>query len=129
MSRGFDGRTLLPLGSLCGAALAMAVSLAAPAEQLTFKVGLPDLPMHVPRDALRSLFLFLLGAASAAISVFAAGYFRRGHGTAPGLLCLQYQLFLVAVSDCPPSPTRILQGILAASSGSPACLKREGEPA
>ena len=60
-------------------------------------VGLPDLPMHLRRDALSSLFLLLLGAASAGISVFAAGYFRRGHGTAPGLLCLQYHLFLASM--------------------------------
>src|SRR5579863_1579522 len=99
MSLGFVGRMLFPLGALCGVALAVvaATSLAAPAEQLTLKIGLPDLPMHVRRDALTSLFLFLLGAASAGISVFAAGYFRRGHGTAPGLLCLQYHLFLASM--------------------------------
>lgn len=99
LSVGFVGRTLFPLGALCGAALAMvaAVSLAAPPEQLTLAVGLPDLPMHMRRDALTSFFLFLLGAASAGISVFAAGYFRRGHGTAPGLLCLQYHVFLASM--------------------------------
>ena len=99
MSVGFVGRTLFPLGALCGATLAVvaAVSLAAPAEQLTLTVGLPDLPMHMRRDALTSIFLFLLGAASAGVSVFAAGYFRRGHGTAPGLLCLQYHVFLASM--------------------------------
>ncbi len=100
MSVGFVGRTLFPLGALCGVALAVmaAVSLAAPAEQLTLKIGLPDLPMHVRRDALTSFFLLLLGAASAGISIFAAGYFRRGHGTAPGLLCLQYHVFLASMA-------------------------------
>src|SRR5579863_1535499 len=99
MSLGFVGRMLFPLGALCGVALAVvaATSLAAPAEQLTLKIGLPDLPMHVRRDALTSLFLFLLGATSAGISVFAAGYFRRGAGTAPGLMCLQYHLFLASM--------------------------------
>ncbi len=99
MSIGFVGRTLFPLGALCGVALAVvaAVSLGAPPEQATLRIGLPDLPMHVRRDALTSLFLFLLGAASAGISVFAAGYFRRGHGTPPGLLCLQYHLFLASM--------------------------------
>lgn len=99
MSVAFVGRTLFPLGALCGVALAVvaAVSLAAPAEQLTLKVGLPDLPMHMRRDALTSLFLILLGAAGAGISVFAAGYFRRGHRTPPGLLCLQYHLFLASM--------------------------------
>jgi formate hydrogenlyase subunit 3/multisubunit Na+/H+ antiporter MnhD subunit len=53
--------------------------------------------VHLRRDALTSLFLLLLGAASAGISVFSAGYFRRGEGTAPGLLCLQYHLFLASM--------------------------------
>ena len=29
--------------------------------------------------------------------MFAAGYFRRGQGTPPGLLCLQYHLFLASM--------------------------------
>jgi len=73
------------------------VSLGAPPERAVLVVGLPDLPVHLRRDALSSLFLFLLGAASAGISVFAAGYFRRGHGTSAGLLCLQYHLFLASM--------------------------------
>jgi len=99
MSLAFVARTLFPLGALCGIGLAWvaAVNLAAPPEQLTLPIGLPDLPMHVRLDALSSVFLFLLGAASAGISVFAAGYFRRGQGTPPGLLCLQYHLFLAAM--------------------------------
>ena len=39
----------------------------------------------------------LLGAASAGISLFAAGYFRSGEGTPPGLLCLQYHVFLASM--------------------------------
>ena len=99
MSVGFVGRTLFPLGALCGVALAVvaAASLVGTAEQLTLPVGLPDLPMHLRRDALSSCFLLLLGAASAGISIFAAGYFRRGEGTAPGLLCLQYHVFLASM--------------------------------
>jgi hydrogenase-4 component B len=98
-SVGFVGRTLFPLGALCGLTLAVVagLSLAAPSEQITLVIGLPDLPMHMRRDALASLFLLLLGAASAGISVFAAGYFRRGQGTAPGLLCLQYHVFLASM--------------------------------
>ena len=99
MSIGFVGRTLFPLGALCGVALAVVavMSIGAPPEQAVLKVGLPDLPMHVRRDALASFFLLLLGATSAGISVFAAGYFRRGAGTAPGLMCLQYHLFLASM--------------------------------
>ena len=39
----------------------------------------------------------MLGASSAGVSVFAGGYFRQGEGTAPGLLCLQYHLFLASM--------------------------------
>ena len=60
-------------------------------------IGLPDLPVHLRLDGLSRVFLVLLGAASAGISIFAAGYFRRGEGTAPGLLCLQYHLFLASM--------------------------------
>jgi formate hydrogenlyase subunit 3/multisubunit Na+/H+ antiporter MnhD subunit len=98
-SLGMVGRTLFPLGALCSVALAVvaATSLAAPAQQAVLPFGLPDLPVHVRLDALTSLFLILLGAASAGISVFAAGYFRRGEGTTPGLMCLQYHLFLASM--------------------------------
>ena len=97
----FVGRTLFPLGALCGVALAVVAltSVGAPAERAVLVIGLPDLPVHLRRDALSSLFLFLLGAASAGISVFAAGYFRRGHGTSAGLLCLQYHLFLASMGS------------------------------
>ncbi len=95
----YVGRTLFPIGALCGLTLAVvaAASLGAPAEQAVLRIGLPDLPMHVRRDSLTSLFLFLLGATSAGVSVFAAGYFRRGEGTDAGLLCLQYHLFLASM--------------------------------
>src|SRR5450755_1316940 len=98
-SVGFAGRTLFPLGALCGVALAViaALSLALPPERAILLIGLPDLPMHLRRDALSSFFLFLLGGASAGISVFAAGYFRKGEGALPGLLCLQYHVFLASM--------------------------------
>jgi formate hydrogenlyase subunit 3/multisubunit Na+/H+ antiporter MnhD subunit len=92
-------RVLFPLSALCAAGLAgvAAVGIASPPESVTLLIGLPDLPIHARLDALSSVFLFLLGAASTGISVFAAGYFRRGQGTAPGLLCLQYHLFLAGM--------------------------------
>ena len=40
----------------------------------------------------------ILGAASFAISIFSAGYFRQSEGTPPGLLCLQYHIFLAAMA-------------------------------
>jgi hydrogenase-4 component B len=92
-------RVLFPLGALVGIGIAAtaAWSIRTPTEQWILAIGLPDLPVHLRRDALSSVFLFLLGAASAGISLFGAGYFRRGQGTLPGLLCLQYHLFLGAM--------------------------------
>src|SRR5690606_26892693 len=49
-------------------------------------------------DALSAVFLALLGGASAGVSIFGAGYFRAGKGTAPGLLCLQYHAFLASMA-------------------------------
>ncbi len=99
LSIAFVGRTLFPLGALLGVGLAVAaaISLNYPSEQLVLPIGLPDLPVHLRLDGLSSVFLILLGAASAGISIFAAGYFRQGEGTAPGLLCLQYHLFLASM--------------------------------
>jgi formate hydrogenlyase subunit 3/multisubunit Na+/H+ antiporter MnhD subunit len=90
---------LFPLGAAVGLAIAVtaAASIASPVEQWVLPIGLPDLPMHVRRDALTSVFMFLLGAASVGISLFGAGYFRRGEGALPGLLCLQYHGFLAAM--------------------------------
>ncbi len=95
----FVGRTLFPVGAVFGAALAVvaATGLTYPTEQLFLPIGLPDLPVHLRLDGLSGVFLILLGATSVGISIFAAGYFRRGEGTAPGLIGLQYHLFLASM--------------------------------
>jgi hydrogenase-4 component B len=95
----FVGHFLFPLGALAGVALAAvaALSIDSAPERAVLLVGLPDLPMHLRLDALSRVFLVLLGAASTGISIFAAGYFRGGQGTPPGLLCLQYHLFLASM--------------------------------
>ncbi|MGC1520256.1 MAG: hydrogenase 4 subunit B [Steroidobacteraceae bacterium] len=99
LSIAFVGRTLFPLGALIGVALAFVAvaGLGSSAEHLVLPIGLPNLPVHLRLDGLSCVFLVLLGAASAGISIFAAGYFRRGEGTAPGLLCLQYHFFLASM--------------------------------
>ncbi len=96
----FVARILFPLGALGSLALSglALFSLSQPAQSTVLPLGLPDLPFHLRLDALSSFFLFLLGAASAGISVFAAGYFRSGQGTAPGQLCLQYHMFLASMA-------------------------------
>ncbi len=97
---GIVARLLFPAGALLGLAMAVVAftALPLPAQQMVLPIGLPDLPLHLRLDALSAFFLVLLGSASAAISIFAAGYFREGEGTAPGLLCLQYHVFLASMS-------------------------------
>jgi formate hydrogenlyase subunit 3/multisubunit Na+/H+ antiporter MnhD subunit len=98
-SVGLVARVLFPLGAVIGVCLAIvaAMSLTEPVERATLLVGLPDLPMHVRLDNLSRVFLALLGGASAGVSLFAAGYFRKGVGTAPGVMGLQYHLFLASM--------------------------------
>jgi formate hydrogenlyase subunit 3/multisubunit Na+/H+ antiporter MnhD subunit len=92
-------RVLFPLGAACSLALALlaAASVSLSPESITLPLGLPDLPFHVRLDPLSAVFLFLLGAASTGISIFASGYFRDAHGTSAGLLCVQYHLFLASM--------------------------------
>ena len=93
-------RILFPLGAAVCALVATAAGLALVAgpETAVLPLGLPGLPFHLRLDALSAFFLLLLGTAAAGISVFAAGYFRKGEGTPPGLLCLLYHLFLAAMA-------------------------------
>src|SRR5690606_28534699 len=97
---GWVAKTLFPLGAGLGVVLAAAAIWAVfsmPAVA-TLPLGLPDLPMHVRLDALSSTFLALLGMVASGVSIYAAGYFRSGEGTAPGLLCLQYHVFLASMA-------------------------------
>ena len=93
---------LFPLGALAclGVAVLAGIFLATShiPEVLVLPLGLPSLPFHIRLDALSGFFLLLLGLAGAGISIFAAGYFRSGEGTAPALLCLQYHVFLASMS-------------------------------
>lgn len=90
---------LFPLGAITGLALAACAltALLGSPEARILPIGLPDLPFHVRVDALSAFFLLLLGAAGAGISIYAAGYLRPGEGTAPGLHCLLYHLFLASM--------------------------------
>ena len=91
---------MLPASRLASVALAALASRPCPRtpEIAILAIGLPDLPFHLRLDALSAFFLALLGLASAGISVFAGGYFREGEGTPPGLICLQYHVFLAAMA-------------------------------
>jgi len=96
----FARRAAFPIGALAGLALA-AFGLQAiwePVASATLVLGLPDLPFHVRSDPLAGFFLFLLGAVSAGISVYAAGYFRRETPTRLALIGLQYFVFLASMA-------------------------------
>ena len=96
----FVGKTLYPLGALVGLALAVVAfgALGEAPDTRVLPLGLPDLPFHLRLDSLSAMFLLLLGGTSAGISIYAAGYLRPGEGTAPGLQCLQYHLFLASMA-------------------------------
>ena len=92
-------RVLFPLGGVMSLALfgvALGAAFGTP-EVAVLPIGLPGLPFHFRLDGLSAYFLVVIGAASAGISVFAAGYFRKGEGTPPGLLCLEYHTFLASM--------------------------------
>ena len=97
---GWVGHTLFPLGASLGLALAIVAVIAmfAAPETRDLPLGLPDLPMHLRLDALAGFFLALIGLTVSGVSLYAAGYFRAGEGTAPGLMCLQYHVFLASMA-------------------------------
>ncbi len=95
----FIAKTLFPLSALVGvlAGLTSLLFLGSAAETAVLVIGLPGLPFHLRLDNLTAVFALLVGFASAGISIFAAGYFRKGEGAAPGLMCLQYHIFLASM--------------------------------
>jgi len=96
----YIAHVLFVAGAIVGLALAVVAFLALgqSAQVIVLPLGLPDLPFHFRLDSLSAVFLLLLGATAAGISLFSAGYFRAGAGTAPGLMCLQYHTFLAAMA-------------------------------
>jgi hydrogenase-4 component B len=95
-------RVLFPVGAvvclLVAAVAAVFLLRGAAVQTMILPLGLPDLPFHLRLDALSGFFLLLLGVAGAGISIFSAGYFRSGEGTAPGLMGLQYHIFLASMA-------------------------------
>ncbi|MDR1708578.1 MAG: hydrogenase 4 subunit B [Candidatus Accumulibacter sp.] len=97
---GFISRRLFPFSAAVSLVLAGAALAALPAgmSEAVLPVGLPGLPFRLRLDALSAFFLFLLGAVSAGISVYAAGYFRPAEGRAIGLQCLLYHVFMASMA-------------------------------
>jgi len=93
---------LFPIGGVVSLGIAVIAGVALARGQLPqvlqLPLGLPELPFHLRLDALACFFLLLLGVAGTGISMFAAGYFRTGEGTAPGLMALQYYVFLICMA-------------------------------
>ena len=93
-------QVLFPAGAVLGLLLfgfALSALGGATPDVAVLPIGLPGLPFHLRLDSLAAYFLMVIGAASAGISTFAAGYFRKGEGTPPGLLCLEYHVFLASM--------------------------------
>ena len=91
---------LFPLGALFGlllCALSLAGAFGVPQETI-LPLGLPNLPFHIRLDGLSAFFLAVLGMVSAGVSAFSAGYFRKGEGTPPGLLCFEYHVCLASMA-------------------------------
>jgi hydrogenase-4 component B len=96
----FVARVLFPAGGAIALMLfgvALSAAFGTP-ETATLPLGLPTLPFHVRLDSLSAFFLMVIAGASAGVSAFAAGYFRQGEGTPPGLLCLEYHVFLASMA-------------------------------
>jgi formate hydrogenlyase subunit 3/multisubunit Na+/H+ antiporter MnhD subunit len=93
-------RGLFTAGALVGIAMAIValVALGERPDAMILPLGLPDLPFHLRVDALSASFLVLLGAASAAVSLYSSGYFRAEETSAPGLICFQYHAFVAAMA-------------------------------
>jgi formate hydrogenlyase subunit 3/multisubunit Na+/H+ antiporter MnhD subunit len=95
----FISKTLFPLGALVGMVVGLVAldALGGPAQTAVLVIGLPDLPFHLRLDNLSAVFALLLGFVSVGISIYAAGYFRQGQGTAPGVISLEYHVFLASM--------------------------------
>jgi formate hydrogenlyase subunit 3/multisubunit Na+/H+ antiporter MnhD subunit len=96
----FVAIVLFPVGA-CFSVFLLGVGLSAAfadPEVAVLPLGLPQLPFHLRLDSLSAFFLILIGGASAGVSTFAAGYFRQGEGTPPGLICLEYHIFLASIA-------------------------------
>ena len=92
---------LFPLSGVCSLVLAVRGRARGDSVRPRWRccpLGLPQLPFHLRLDTLSAFFLMVIGGVSAGVSAFAAGYFRQGEGTPPGLICLEYHVFLASMA-------------------------------
>ncbi|MFM0500018.1 hydrogenase 4 subunit B [Paraburkholderia caffeinilytica] len=91
---------LFPVGAMLGLVLfglGLTGVFAGP-QEIVLPLGLPDLSFHLRLDGLSAYFLAVLGVVSTGVSAFSAGYFRKGEGTPPGLLCFEYHVCLASMA-------------------------------
>ncbi|MCX6429394.1 MAG: hydrogenase 4 subunit B [Actinobacteria bacterium] len=94
-------RILFPIGGFIGLLLALVAggALLHPSSiGRKLPLGLPQLLFHFRLDSLSAFFLLILAISAAGVSLFSAGYFRGGQGTAPGLLCVEFHFFLASMA-------------------------------
>ena len=90
---------LFPAGAVFGILLfGLGLTGVFASQELVLPLGLPDLPLHLRLDGLSSYFLAVLGVVSTGVSAFSAGYFRKGEGTPPGLICFEYHVCLASMA-------------------------------
>src|SRR6266702_2206209 len=91
---------LFPVGAAFGLLLSGLglTGIFADTQVVILPLGLPDLPFHLRLDGLSAYFLAVLGIVSTGVSAFSAGYFRKGEGTPPGLLCFEYHVCLASMA-------------------------------
>ena len=90
----------------CPRALSLALAAARargaarrPPRRRCSRIGLPGLPFHLRLDALSAFFLVRAGRRERRASRSSPrGYFREGEGTPPGLMCLEYHVFLASMA-------------------------------
>ncbi len=96
----FARRVAFALGALAGLALSVfgLEAIWSVPLRITLPLGLPDLPFHLRVDPLAGFFLLLLGAVSAGISCYAAGYFAGETRGRLALIAAQYHVFLASMA-------------------------------
>lgn len=91
---------LFPAGALIGLLVCVLgiAGVFSPPQEAILPLGLPGLLFHVRLDGLSAYFLAVLGMVSTGVSAFSAGYFRKGEGTPPGLLCFEYHVCVASMA-------------------------------
>ena len=96
----FPSRVLFPLGAACALAIAVlaSYSLMLPAEERTGLLSAFRTCRCICAATRSAASSSPAGGAAAGVSIYGAGYFRHHQGTAPGVVCFNYHLFLASMA-------------------------------